>query len=312
MRSGFIISLIASLLFAGGYFYYVAEAVCPAPLAYSIGQLDAEFNLSYEEAKLAVVEAESVWEDATGQNLFMYDADAAFTVNFIYDDRQAVSDAGNEFKEQLDQTQHASDAINHAYETLVGEYDKLQVEYSKQVKRYEINLASYNTQVESLNAQGGADEKEYAVLQERKEELDTERLQLNALSQELNGLVVKINNISERGNRIVETYNRGVEEYNDTYGEKREFTQGTYSSEGRIDIFAFADAQELRTVLAHELGHALSLDHVANESSVMYFLIGDQPKELVLSEEDMAEFVGVCSNRSIWDTIYVSISNFKQ
>ncbi len=310
MRSGFIVSLIATLLFTGGYFYYVAEAVCPAPLAYSIGQLDEEFGLSFDEAKLAIAEAESVWEDATGQNLFTYETDAPFTINFIYDERQAVADAEDTFKAQLDQTQSASDAINEAYETLVTEYNKLQIEYSKQAKRYETNLAAYNAQVGSLNAQGGADESEYAVLQERKEELDAERVQLNARSEELNALVVEINDISERGNKIVETYNRGVEEYNDTFGEKREFTQGTYSTDGRIDIFAFSDSQELRIVLAHELGHALSLDHVANESSVMYFLIGDQPEELVVSEEDIAEFVRVCSNRSVWDTIQLSINNF--
>ena len=299
--------MMVVLLFAGGYFYYIAQAVCPIPLSYSIGQLDPQFDLSNDAAKLVIAEAESVWEDATGQNLFTYDEDAKFTVNFIYDDRQAESDAEGSFKDKLDQSKEVTESINARYQQLLEEYDQLQVMYSKQVARYETNITAYNTQVEALNNQGGADEAQYAVLQERKVELDQEREELDALSGKLNRMVKEINEIGDQGNRLIETYNRGVEEYNDTFGDAREFTQGAYSTDGQIDIFAFENHNELRLVLAHEFGHALSLDHVGNELSIMYFLIGNQPVDLVPSNEDVAEFRRVCSQWSVWDTIKQSI-----
>jgi len=303
MRSGFSILLIATLLFGGGYFYYVAQAVCPAPLAYSIGEIDESFDLSFDDARLALSDAESVWEDATGQNLFIYDGDAPFTVNFIYDERQEYTDAEGSFKDKLDQTQDVSDAISDTYAELVANYNDLQIIYSDKVEQYEQNLAKHNAQVASYNEDGGVTKELYDELQERKAVLDAEQASLNALSQELNGLVREINKVSDRGNVLVETYNRGVEEYNHTFGESREFTQGTYSSDKRIDIYTYADSGELRLVLAHEFGHALSLDHVTNEESVMYFLIGEQPADTVLTKEDMEEFVRVCSTHTIWDTI---------
>lgn len=307
MRSGFGIFLIAAVLFFGGYFYYVAQAVCPIPLEYSVGELDPEFGLSFDEAKSAIATAGSVWEDATEQHLFTYDEDAPFTVNFIYDDRQAERDAEENFKDKLDQGKEVTESINDRYQQLIHEYDGLQVMYSTQVTRYEKNISVYNTEVESLNTQGGVDAEQYAALQERKVALDQQREDLDVLSMRLKNMVTEINKIGDQGNGLIETYNRGVEEYNETFGDKREFTQGTYSTDGRIDIFSFKNHDELRLVLAHELGHALSLDHVSNEQSIMYFLIGNQPVDFSPTTEDMTEFNRVCSQWSMWDTIKASL-----
>jgi len=307
MRSGFIIFLMVTILFGGGYFYYVAQAVCPAPLAYSIGEIDDSFDVSFDDVRLALSDAESVWEDATGQNLFIYDPASSFTVNFIYDERQQFTDAEGSFKEKLDQTQSVSDTISETYSRLVATYNDLQITYSDQVESYERRLAAYNAQVAQYNEDGGVTEDVFDSLQKRKEVLDVEQDSLNQLAQELNTLVKKINDIGNRGNVLVETYNKGVQEYNNTFGESREFTQGTYSTDRRIDIYTYASNDELRLVLAHELGHALSLDHVTNEQSVMYFLIGEQPKEFSPTDEDMAEFIRVCSKKGIWDTMKESL-----
>ena len=61
-------------------------------------------------------------------------------------------------------------------------------------------------------------------------------------------------------------------------------------------------------MLAHEFGHALSLEHVGNEKSIMYFLIKEQPESLQLTKEDMDEFARVCSKKSFWDTMKVSFN----
>jgi hypothetical protein len=80
--------IVASSLFlASGY---TAAHTCVVPISYRIGELDGRFHLDTEEAKVIFEKAESVWEEATGRELFIYDETAAFTVNFVFDDRHSV------------------------------------------------------------------------------------------------------------------------------------------------------------------------------------------------------------------------------
>lgn len=303
MRSSLAYVLIITLLFASGYFYVALSAICPIPISYRLGELDSRFNLSSEEAKAAIAEAEAVWEDAAKQNLFIYDDTADFTVNFVYDDRQAFTEAEEETRAELSVAEQVNLTISEEYSALVATYDALQDTHEAAVLSYETDLARYNETVARYNAEGGAPEAAYAELQSDAAELEVRQEELEAERQELNRLVLQINDISERGNSIVERYNTEVASYNTTYGTTREFTQGTYSSEGRIDIYTFADPDELKLVLAHELGHALSIDHVSGSESIMYFLIGEQPEPLTLSEADMAMFIEVCGGESSWSTI---------
>jgi regulator of replication initiation timing len=306
MRKGFALVLTAAVLFGGGYFYYIAQAVCPVPLAYTLGELDGRFNLSRDEARLALSEAESVWEDATGQNLFSYEEDGELIVNFIYDERQEFVEAEGELKEKLDATEHISEAIGETYAALVADYNDLRIVYADKAETYERKLNAYNDEVEKYNKQGGAPAEVYESLSSQKEALNREQTELNTLAGKLNKLVNEINNIGEKGNKLINTYNQGVHVYNETFGESREFTQGDYSN-NTIKIYTFEDKAELNLVLVHELGHALSLDHVDGKESVMFYLIGDQPDDLALSEFDVAEFNRVCGNISLIDRIMLSL-----
>lgn len=295
MRGGFIITLIVVLLFSGGYFYYIAEAVCPAPLAYRLGELDKRFQLSEDEAKLAIAEAESVWEDATGSNLFTYDDTADFTINFVFDDRQAFTDAEEDFKERLDQTENINESIAAEYEELIAEYEALKSQYEADASTYESRLATYNEEVEEFNQGGGAPPAEYQRLENEKDVLDDTQTKLGRTARTLNQLVDKINRVGDEGNQVIETYNRNVSVYNRTFGEPREFTQGDYQGD-YINIYTFNSEAELKLVLAHELGHALHLGHVEGEESLMYYLIGGQIEPLELSEEDSEAFAKVCGD----------------
>ncbi len=306
VRKGFLVSLMVTILFGGGYFYYVAQAVCPVPLAYSLGSIDERFDMSRDEARLVISEAESVWEDATGRNLFSYEEEGKLVINFEYDDRQKLVTTEGVLKEKLDATEDLSVEVGNTYQTLVAEYDTLKVNYTKKVNRYEKNLQAYNTEVEKYNKQGGAPEAVFASLSQQKEKLDTEQKSLNELSNTLNVLVKEINAIGEKGNSLVKTYNQGVGVYNKTFGEPREFTQGDYSN-STIKIYTFEDREQLKLVLVHEFGHALSLDHVEGEKSSMYYLIGKQPKNTTLSVQDLEEFNRVCGDNTLWQKIKLSL-----
>ena len=302
MRSGFLLALMITLVFAGGYLYNLAQAVCPVPISYRIGVLDDRFGLSEDEAKVAVAEAAEVWESATGQNLFTYDDTASFAVNFIFDERQAFLNEEGNFRDRLEAAENINEALTETHATLLEDYNALKTAYANKVDSYEANLRAYNQTVHQYNQEGGAPPEKFAELEEEKETLDKERQSLNSMAAQLNDMVDKINDIGDRGNALITNYNENVGEFNERIGDKREFTQGDYQ-EGRINIYTYQDERELQTVLIHEFGHALSLDHVEGEESFMYFLIGGQPADMMLSEFDLTEFNRVCGSMNLWDKI---------
>lgn len=309
MRSSIFITLIATALFGGGYLYYVAGSICPAPLSYRLGTLDPRFSLSEGEAKLAIAEAESVWEDATGRNLFTYQPKGDLVVNFIFDDRQKFSNDENVLKGKLDTTQNVSDSMRTTYAALVNTYNTIRLDYTKKAEDYTKKLDAYNQKVEQYNKQGGAPSEIFALLAQQKRQLASEQAVLNAQSAKLNALVSEINSVGEKANTVINTYNTGVGDFNKTFGPKREFTQGDYTDKS-IHIYTFKNKEELVLVLVHELGHALSLEHVANPLSIMHYILGGQSKKIQLTTEDIAEFDRVCGQKSILEKLKMILSNY--
>jgi len=285
--------LILIAVLAGGYFYHTASAVCDVPIAYRIGELDDSFNLSEGEARAAITDAESLWEDATGRNLFSYDEEAVFTVNFIFDARQAQTDKATELGDRLAESRSMSEEVKAEYENLLTKYEALADAYQAKRDRYETDLAAYNAEVEKWNKRGGAPEEVYQELDEQQKELQKTQQELNSEGHQLNDIVAKINELGERGNVLVSAYNNVVNLYNNTFGKEREFTQGDYQGK-EINIYQFSDGEELRLVLAHEMGHALGLDHVTGSTSVMHYLMGDQSLRTGLTDADKEEFTRVC------------------
>lgn len=308
MRSIFSISLIATAIFAGIYFYQAAWEICQVPLGYRIGTIDDRFAIDAKEARAALSEAERVWEEATGRDLFIYDDDASFTVNFIFDERQALADAETSFKDRLDATENLTDAMRDTYDQLSARYKKLEGEYQSAAAVYESNLSTYNATVSRFNDEGGAPPEEFAKLQSQKQSLDKEQAALQRKVKQLNILVDEINQVGNRSNQLVDTYNRSVETFNHTFGTGREFTQGDYQGKS-INIYTFKSDEELKLVLTHEFGHALSLDHVESPQAIMHFLLGEQ-EGYAITPEDLVEFNNICEGgtinrlRLLWSKAY--------
>ena len=85
--------------------------------------------------------------------------------------------------------------------------------------------------------------------------------------------------------------------YNSRFAEAKEFTQGDYTGTA-INIYQYDAEDELTIVLAHEFGHALSLDHVLNAHSIMYYFMDEQQVGKGLSTEDIAEFNRICGQKN--------------
>lgn len=302
MRLQFFIALLLTVSVTGVFLYQTALAVCPVPLAYSIGELDPRFDLAEAEAISALASAEAIWEEDLAMELFVYDPAAEFTVNFIFDERQALTEAEELFAEQLAQSQNASDAFSNMYDEMVVSYERAIGLYEAEVSVYQKEQAVYNTRVENFDEAGGAPLAAFASLKRERERLNRVAEKLSVTLDQLQEKEQEINQFTEQGNATIEKFNTRVEQYNQNFTHSREFTQGDYQR-GIISIYTFSTRDELVAVLTHEFGHALSLDHVENEASMMYYLMEDQPDTLTLSSEDRAEFAAVCGDGSTWGRV---------
>lgn len=288
------ILLIASLGIGGYSWYTVVYSKCHVPLSYDIGTIDPRFSLSRAEARTALSDAESLWEDGTGKNLFTFaESGADVHVNFIYDARQETTNNERVLREVIDQKAEVGQSVRADYEKLLDAHAQLKATYVTKVKVYEAKLATYNAEVAKWNTKGGAPSDVYAQLSLTQGELAKENAELEKLAVGLNTIAQKINDMGEKGNSIIRDYNDDVTAYNQSFNEDREFTQGEYQDD-HITIFQYDSSIELRLVLAHELGHALSLEHVDDPQSVMYYLMEGQLAKLELSTADIAEYKAVC------------------
>jgi len=297
MRIGFTLVLMISMLFGGGYWYYTALAVCNVPISYRIGDIDERFKITRDEVQNALSTAESLWEDGADRNLFSYDPEGDVVVNFVYDERQRLSDEEELFRATLDKKEGMSDTVRSDYEKLLVQYKTLRSGYNDAADTYERKLSAYNSEVAEWNKKGGAPKDVFARLQDTQRALAKEETRLNTLSTQLNGVVNKMNTLSDRGNSLIQDYNSLANEYNSRFSEGGEFTQGDYENKV-IHIYEFDTKDELTLVLAHEFGHALSLDHTTDETAIMHHTMGKQVLASGLTLPDRVLFEKQCGTEN--------------
>lgn len=298
MRLGFLFLLLIATLFGSGFWYDSIQTTCKMPIRYHIGTIDERFGTSVDEVKRIAANAEALWEDALHTDIFVYDeTDAGVTINFIFDKRQEDADHEAELRADLDAKEGMSESVARQYETLIAEFRKLKKEYESRVVAYETALQTYNNEVASWNDKGGAPETVIEKLRERSKKLESEQSLLTTRAEALNAVVMQLNRIGAQGNELTTNYNTIVNEYNNEIADAHEFAQGDYLNKN-ISIYQFDSEDELTLVLAHELGHTLSLKHVLGEKSIMYYLMGSQTVKGGVQDEDIAEFKSVCSQKS--------------
>jgi hypothetical protein len=269
---------------------------CSQPILYSIGSFDARFGISKSEFLSDVVQAKSVWEKVAGKTLLSYSPTGALKIDLIYDARQAMTD---ELKQQgidISNAKATYDAIKIKYDSLVATYQVQKAEYDQAVLDFNAKQASYEKEVEYWNAKGGAPKQEYQALQQEKSDLNTELSNLNGmrnslltLTDEINSLVTLLNSLAQKLNLKVSTFN------NTGLSNGEEFSEGEYIRDQngtRINIYQFENKIKLLSVLEHEIGHALGLDHVLDPKAIMYRL--NQSTNDQLTKADIDAFNKTC------------------
>ena len=287
---------VAVLLGSSTYLVYKEAAPflvapCSEPVYYAIGAYDARFGITKEELSATLAEAAAVWNEAAGKTVVALapEGKEGIPVNMVYGTEQRTAELGA----VIDAEQSAFDAQKATLEALKNEFETARASYERAAERYDDRAAEYHKDVSYWNAQGGAPATEYQKLQAEQKALAAEQKRLGEEADDLNALVKRLNQAVVELNALARKLNAKVGSYNEHAGE--DFDQGNYVEDAdgkRISIFEFESTAELARVMTHEFGHALSIGHVENPSSVMYsYNIGTS---LILSEEDLAALREAC------------------
>jgi len=276
--------------------YSYMRGPCADPIVYQIGVFNDQFGVSKEAFVSALAEAEALWETAVGKDLFTYSTVKGMPVHLLYDERQATVLKNKKLEATIDQVAGSADEVKQKLEALKIEYTRAKLSYDTAVTEFKTRQDAHVAQVDYWNTKGGAPADEYKALSKESGLLQILYKNLETKRIEVNDMAVQLNNLVSSYNGLVKNINSNVAVINESAD--KEFEQGEYVSDAtgeRINIYEFTDRQTLVRVLAHELGHALGIDHNSNKASIMYYLNGS--KNMVPTAEDVADLKKVCRFR---------------
>jgi hypothetical protein len=274
---------------------------CSEPLELRVGSLDDRFQMDRATLEEALREVADLWSSSMGEPVVVYSDDAELLVDLVYAEEQQLTDSERQFRDRLQSEGLSIEVMERRFNEREAEYESRAREYEEKTAELQISIDRLNQWVNIHNRNGGFNEDELRQYEYRKASIDKTSQALDRQQAVLMEDAETLNRMISDLNRRIANKNELVDEYNRTFTGERKFTQGAYewNQTGKsIQVFQFSSMEELKLVLAHEVGHALGLPHVDNPSSVMYYLMGNQKVNgLALTTEDIQALKALCSGQ---------------
>jgi len=269
---------------------------CGQPIAYSIGEFDSRFGLSKDDFIVALAQAEEIWEKSIDKSLFVYDDEADFKINLIYDERQDSTATLKKLGLSIENDKDTYEALKIKYEQFNKTYAAQKIELDNMTNYYNQTKATYEDEVKASNKRGGVNKDEYAILEEERKSLNDLADNIAQKQKDINATIDNLNATASVINRLNRELNLNVKNYN-TVGQETlgEFQEGAYIRDEageRINVYQFDDQAVLVRLLGHEFGHALGLEHLDNPKAIMYRL--NQASDENITADDISALKLVC------------------
>lgn len=263
---------------------WINFSFCESSVYYRVGSIDPEFAIDRETIVKNTKEAGNLWNDLIGRRLFIYDESADLTIDLVYDQRQSVLTEISQKKSEVDQK---TDDFALSIE-----------EFEQKRQALETKLNTLNQEIDYWNKKGGASEEKFEELTDRQNALRNEIVKINQVAEKLNRTSEKISEDVDYVNQKVETFNQMIS----VLPEEGVYITGAH----KIEIYLYDTPQSFTHTVAHELGHALGLDHVDQEASIMYPISSPQSKA---TEADLNAISSFCLQQNRLDLIKNDLKN---
>jgi len=274
---------LADVVKAGKIPTKLEYSACDTPIYYSIGGVDEKFGVKKEKLLSSVNRAAQIWNKEAGRDIFLYTMDedlgskvAPLRIHFKYDKRQALTTQIGQLAGKVYKDESSLKAAIADYEAKVADFNS--------------RMEAFNAEVQKWNEKNGGSPEDYQRLRDRERQLQEDSASLANLAKELNLSSEKYSSQVGKLNSTIEAFNVEIE---------RRPEEGLFNpNNNTIEIYFFANQTELLHTLAHELGHARGLEHINNESAIMFPYTTDI---LAPAKDEIEQLAEICRERSIID-----------
>lgn len=283
---------------------YSKRVPCSQPLHYTIGDIDPRFSIAQTELERAVNSAVTAWNEGNTTDLLTKrEGDPLkgdVVVRLVYDDRQERTDREIRFREQIRSQQINLDRQQLLHEERRETFEEQSIQYKNTSEHVSERLNDLNAWVEEKNDNGGFVGPDLDEFERRKNEVTKAQKQVMREQQELDQLARRINREMDKLNEKFDEHNRLIQQYNEEFAGDLRFAKATYqkkSAGGVITVNQFMNKKELTLILAHELGHALGINHLQQPASIMHSQMGAQQLNpmIQLTQADVEAVQQLCN-----------------